>query len=174
MQPTAKRAHKLWMVLTMFLAIGVFAVMSPAQDQNGQTPDQQQQAQPGQSGQAGQMQGQAGQAQGQQGNQVTATGCLQKSGSDTYTLTDQANNQSYTLTSSNVDLSAHVGHEVKVTGTSSSATASNPNASSAQPSGQSSAGNQTLDVSSLEMISSSCGANGNNGSSTGATTPPQK
>ena len=142
------KSHKLLAALTMLFAMGLFAAICPAQDQSGQSS----QSQPNQQ-QQGQM----------QSNQVTATGCLQKSGSNTYTLTDQASNQTYTLTSSNVDLSAHVGHQVKVTGTPSSASASNPSASG-QPSGQEQQQQaQTLDVSSLEMVSNSCSSGGASG-----------
>lgn len=141
------KSHKLLAALTMLFAMGLFAAICPAQDQSSQSQQSQQPQQ-------GQM----------QSNQVTATGCLQKSGSNSYTLTDQASNQTYTLTSSNVDLSAHVGHQVKVTGTPSSASASNPSASG-QPSGQEQQQQaQTLDVSSLEMVSNSCSSGGASGS----------
>lgn len=147
------KSHKLWAALTMLFAMGLFAAICPAQDQST-NPQQGQQSQ--------QQQQQSGQQ-----SQITATGCLQKSGSNAYSLTDTATNQTYTLTSSNVDLSAHVGHEVKVTGTPSSASASNPSASG-QPSGQAAQqGGQTLDVSSLEMVSSSCSSGG------GTANPPQ-
>lgn len=141
------KSHKLLATLTMLFAIGLFAVMSPAQDQSSQPQENQQPSQA-------------------QSNQVTATGCLQKSGSNAYSLTDQATNQSYTLTSSTVDLSAHVGHMVKVTGTQAAASAANPSPSG-QPSGQAAQG-QSLDVSSLQMVSDSCSSGG------GSSNPPQR
>jgi hypothetical protein len=55
---------------------------------------------------------------------VTATGCLQKAASGNgYQLTDSSSMKTYDLSaaSSDVDLSAHVGHTVTVTGTPSAA-----------------------------------------------------
>jgi hypothetical protein len=58
--------------------------------------------------------------------QVTVQGCLQ--GSDgNYTVTDNSG-MTYQLQGDMAKLSAHVGHEVQITGTTSGAGATNPNA----------------------------------------------
>jgi hypothetical protein len=56
------------------------------------------------------------------GGQVTVEGCLSGS-SGNFTLTDK-NGTAYQLTGDTAKLSEHVGHEVKITGTSASADAS--------------------------------------------------
>jgi hypothetical protein len=91
------------------------------------------------------------------GGQQMIKGCL--SGSDgSYTLTS-SNGQSYRLTGDTAKLSDHVGHEMKVTGTVSSASAStsgeSPNGSMSQTSAQ-----QTIDVTSFKHISKTCENNG--------------
>ncbi|MFZ0817659.1 MAG: DUF5818 domain-containing protein [Candidatus Sulfotelmatobacter sp.] len=88
------------------------------------------------------------------GGQQMIKGCL--SGSDgSYTLT-ATNGQSYRLTGDTAKLSDHVGHEMKVTGTVSSASAStsgeNPNGSMSQTG----AAQQTIDVTSFKHISKTC------------------
>ena len=88
------------------------------------------------------------------GSQQMIKGCL--SGSDgAYTLTD-SNGQNYHLTGDTAKMNAHVGHEVGVTGTVSSASAStsgeNPNGSMAQTG----AAQQTIDVPSFKHISKTC------------------
>ena len=76
---------------------------------------------------------------------TTVEGCL--SGADgKYTLTDKTGT-SYQLTGDTAKLADHVGHEVKITG--------NPGAGSAAASG-SAAGGQSLDVSSVKMVSKTC------------------
>src|SRR5579864_3314918 len=82
---------------------------------------------------------------------TTVQGCLSGS-SGNFTLTDK-NGNTYQLTGDTAKLSEHVGHEVKVTGTSSSAsTASGGTA----PATAGAAGSQTLEVSSVKHISKTC------------------
>jgi len=79
--------------------------------------------------------------------QMTVEGCLSGSNGN-FTLTDK-NGMAYQLTGDTAKLSEHVGHEVKVTGMSSSG-ASGSTASTSSGSGQ------TLQVSSLKHISKTC------------------
>lgn len=81
---------------------------------------------------------------------MTVQGCLNGS-SGNYTLTDK-NGMTYQLTGDTAKLSEHVGHEVKVTGTSSAGSASATGGSAAGSSGNS----QTLEVSSVKHISKTC------------------
>jgi len=81
---------------------------------------------------------------------ATVEGCLSGS-SGNYTLTDK-NGVSYQLSGDTAKLSEHVGHTVKITGTSSSATPSGGTA--AGTTGQ--ANSQTLEVSSVKHISKTC------------------
>lgn len=86
---------------------------------------------------------------------TTVQGCLSGS-SGNFTLTDK-NGNAYQLTGDTAKLSEHVGHEVKVTGTSSSASTASGTAS-ATPGA---AGNsQTLEVSSIKHISKTCQSGG--------------
>lgn len=79
----------------------------------------------------------------------TVEGCL--SGSEgKYTLTDM-HGKTYELTGDTAKLTEHVGHEIKVTGTESSGTAS-PSST-----GQS---EMTLDVTSFRHISKTCKSGG--------------
>lgn len=87
------------------------------------------------------------------GSQTAVQGCL--SGSNgSYTLTDK-NGTSYQLTGDTAKLSEHVGHEIKVTGTSSSASPSAGTASGSMGhTGNSS--QQSIEVSSVKHISKTC------------------
>lgn len=88
------------------------------------------------------------------GGEMTVQGCLNGS-SGSYTLTDK-HGMSYQLTGDTAKLSEHVGHEVKITGTSSSE-ASSAGASSGAGSAAGSAGGQkTLQVSSVKHVSKTC------------------
>jgi len=90
---------------------------------------------------------------GKTAGQSAVTGCLSSAGG-TYTLTAK-NGKTYQLSGDTSKLSEHVGHEIKVTGTASSASASSSDAT-----GQAAAG-PTLDVSSVKHISKTCeGAGG--------------
>jgi hypothetical protein len=86
---------------------------------------------------------------------TTVEGCLSGS-SGNFTLTDK-NGNTYQLTGDTAKLSEHVGHEVKVTGTTSSASAGGTAAGTA---GQASGNSQTLEVSSMKHISKTCQSGG--------------
>ncbi|HXJ89068.1 MAG TPA: DUF5818 domain-containing protein [Candidatus Binatia bacterium] len=85
------------------------------------------------------------------GGHMTVEGCLSGSNGN-FTLTDK-NGTSYQLTGDPAKLSEHVGHEVKVTGSSASAEAGA--SGSAESSAAGSAG-ETLHVTSLKHISKTC------------------
>ena len=91
--------------------------------------------------------------------QMTVEGCLSGS-SGNFTLTDK-NGTSYQLTGDTAKLSEHVGHEVKVTGTSSSEGATS---STGAPATGSAGAGQTLQVSSVKHVSKTC-KSGNSGMS---------
>jgi len=83
-------------------------------------------------------------------------GCL--SGSDgKYTLTDKQGT-SYQLTGDTSKLAEHVGHEVKITGSTGSGAASGTMGSTGSSAGG--AGSQTLEVSSVKHISKTCSSGG--------------
>lgn len=89
------------------------------------------------------------------GGEKTVQGCL--SGSNgSYTLTDK-HGTSYELTGDTAKLSEHVGHEVRITGTSNSASSSPSGASGTTGS---TASQHTLEVTSLKHISKTCQAGG--------------
>jgi len=81
----------------------------------------------------------------------TVQGCLQ--GSDgNYTLTDKAGT-TYQLQGDTSKLSAHVGHEVQITGsTTSASTATSPTAGTATSASQ----QPTLTIQSMKHISKTC------------------
>jgi len=84
------------------------------------------------------------------GSATSVQGCLSGS-SGNYTLSDK-NGNTYQLTGDTAKLSEHVGHEVKVTGTSSSASTTGGGTTA----GQTGANAQTLEVSSVKHISKTC------------------
>ena len=89
------------------------------------------------------------------GGQMTVEGCL--SGSNgSFTLTDK-NGMSYQLTGDTAKLSEHVGHEIKVTGTSSSAGTAGAESSTA---GGSAGAGQSLQVSTVKHVSKTCKSTG--------------
>jgi hypothetical protein len=81
---------------------------------------------------------------------MTVEGCLSGS-SGNYTLSDKKGN-TYQLTGDTAKLSEHVGHEVKITGNSSSGSAS----AGGTATGSAGANSQTLEVSSVKHISKTC------------------
>src|SRR5438874_13839327 len=83
--------------------------------------------------------------------QTTVQGCLQ--GSDgSYTLTDKSGT-TYHLQGDTSKLSAHVGHEVQITGsTTSASTATSPTAGTATSASQ----QPTLTIQSMKHISKTC------------------
>lgn len=102
---------------------------------------------------------QSNQSQTSNSNQTSIQGCLSGS-SGNYTLTADSGTK-YQLSGDTSKLSDHVGHEVEITGTTTSSTASNSGASSSNvgssssnTSGSSSA--PTLDVTKVKHISTTC------------------
>lgn len=97
------------------------------------------------------------------GAETTVQGCL--TGSDgNYMLTDKHGN-SCQLTGDTAKLSEHVGHEIKVTGTTSSASASPSGGSESSKEGEAKEGeasgpSQQLEVSSVKHISKTCQSSG--------------
>src|SRR5215470_13912770 len=92
--------------------------------------------------------------QGQTGaaGQMTVEGCL--SGSNgSYTLTDK-NGMTYQLTGDTARLSEHVGHEVRITGTRSSASSNAGDGTASSAAGG--AGSEMLQVTSVKHISKTC------------------
>ncbi|HKV82848.1 MAG TPA: hypothetical protein VJP02_32165 [Candidatus Sulfotelmatobacter sp.] len=89
------------------------------------------------------------------GGQMTVEGCLSGSNGN-FTLTDKSGT-SYQLTGDTAKLTEHVGHEIKVTGTSASAGAGA--SGSTEPSGTAGAG-QALQVTSVKHISKTCKSGG--------------
>jgi len=83
----------------------------------------------------------------------TVEGCLSGS-SGSYTLTAK-DGTSYQLTGDTAKLSEHVGHEVKVTGTSSAAS-SNASGGTATGTAGASSSSQTLEVSSVKHVAKTC------------------
>jgi Protein of unknown function (DUF5818) len=91
-------------------------------------------------------------SQGSTGAQETVKGCISSAGG-TYTLTAK-DGKTYQLTGDTAKLNDHVGHEMKVTGTETPASASSGSAM-----GKSSSG-PTLDVTSFKHISKTCEGGG--------------
>ena len=93
------------------------------------------------------------------GGQVTVEGCLSGS-SGNFTLTDK-NGMAYQLTGDTAKLNEHVGHEVKVTGTSGAAGAGASSSPDTSASGAGSAGaGQALQVTSVKHVSKTCKSGG--------------
>jgi hypothetical protein len=82
------------------------------------------------------------------GSETTVQGCLSGSNGN-YMLTDK-NGTAYQLTGETAKLSAHVGHEVRITGTMGSSTATGSMGT------QGSNASQTLSVTSMKHISKTC------------------
>jgi len=104
----------------------------------------------------------AGQSTPVAGGETSVKGCL-SGASGSYTLTDD-NGTAYQLTGDTSKLAEHVGHEIKVTGTSaagapasSSATPTSGDGSTPATPGQAGgAAQQTLQVSSVKHVSKTC------------------
>jgi hypothetical protein len=93
------------------------------------------------------------------GTEMSLQGCLGGS-NGSYTLADK-NGNSFQLTGDTAKLSEHVGHEVKVTGTPSSASPSPSAGASSGAMGQaSSSSQQAIEVSSVKHISKTCKSGG--------------
>jgi len=88
---------------------------------------------------------------------TTVQGCLSGS-SGNFTLTDK-NGNTYQLTGDTAKLSEHVGHEIKVTGTTSSSASAASGGSAAGTAGAA-ANSQTLEVSSVKHVSKTCQSGG--------------
>jgi hypothetical protein len=87
---------------------------------------------------------------GNTGGQQTVQGCLSSNGG-TYTLTAK-DGKNFQLTGDTAKLTEHVGHEIKVSGTVSS-----ESASPSSTSGQTSTEQPKLEVSSVKHVSKTCG-----------------
>jgi len=129
------------LLLLSVLLLG--ACWAAAQDTNTQ-PN----ADPSQASQTSASSGQTGSANT---GGTTVEGCLSGS-SGNYTLTDK-NGVSYQLTGDSAKLSEHVGHTVKIMGTSSSAS---PNGSGTDTGTAANGAAQTIEVSSVKHISKTC------------------
>jgi hypothetical protein len=84
-------------------------------------------------------------------------GCLNGS-AGSFTLTDQSG-KTWQLAGDTAKLGDHVGHQLRISGTDNSGSASSPNSgagSSASSSGVGSSGQSTFTVRKVRMISSSC------------------
>jgi hypothetical protein len=106
-------------------------------------------------------QGTAAQSQTATGTQKTVTGCLSQANGQ-YMLTSRKGT-TYELAGDSSVLANHVGHEIRVTGTESSAGASG--AASSNGMGQTSANGPTIEVSSVKHISKTCSTAGTGGMS---------
>lgn len=93
-------------------------------------------------------------------NSVTVDGCLAGSGSS-YTLKDKTSGVTYQLAGDTAKLAPHVGHELQLTGTTStgSANATSSGATSATPTASASGGSSpTLNMMSGKVLSNTCSA----------------
>jgi hypothetical protein len=130
----------------LFLLLSVLLLgLSWAVAQDSTTQPSQGSASPTQSDSTG-----SGQTSRTGAGHMTVEGCL--SGSDgNFTLTDK-NGTSYQLTGDTAKLSEHVGHEIKVTGTTGSAGASDSNDAASAGAGA----GQTLQVASVKHVAKTC------------------
>jgi hypothetical protein len=92
------------------------------------------------------------------GGQMTVEGCL-SGASGNFTLTDK-NGMSYQLAGDTAKLTEHVGHEVKVTGTSGSSAAGASGSTEPGGAAGSAGAGQTLQVTSVKHVSKSCKSGG--------------
>jgi hypothetical protein len=154
------------LLLSVLLLGACWAAAQDSSSQNSSSPanpsSSQSSAGSTQTGSASSQNSSASASSGQTGStnangQTTVEGCLSGS-SGNYTLSDKSGN-SYQLTGDTAKLSEHVGHEVKVTGTSSSASA-NGDGTSTGTTGQASGNSQTLEVSSVKHVSKTCQSGG--------------
>ena len=98
--------------------------------------------------------GQGNASQTGSGSETTVQGCLQGS-SGNFTLTDKSGT-TYQLAGDTSKLTEHVGHEVKIKGTTS-ASSSAAGSSSTPPSGAAAGGSQsTLTIAEVKHVSKTC------------------
>ncbi len=140
------------------LLLGVsWAAAQDTSTQTNPTPSSPTQTTPSQ---AMPSQAASGQATPVASGETSVKGCL-SGASGSYTLTDD-NGTAYQLTGDTSKLAEHVGHEIKVTGTSAAAAPASSSAAPASADGStpatpaSSASQQTLQVSSVKHISKTC------------------
>jgi|SRR4051812_43939369 len=88
--------------------------------------------------------------------ETTVQGCLSGS-SGSYTLSDK-NGTTYQLTGDTAKLSDHVGHEVKVTGTSNSSASTTGSSGASGAASGGTGSQQTLQVTSVKHVSKTCQA----------------
>ena len=140
------------LLLLSVLLLGVTWVAAQDTSSPSQSPSSSGSSQTG-SATSGSSQSSSGQMGSESsGSKQSVEGCL--SGSDgKYTLTDKQGT-TYQLTGDTSKLAEHVGHEVKITGSSSGA------GSASAGSSASSGGGQTLDVKSVKHVSKTCSSGG--------------
>ena len=145
------------LLLLSVLLLGVAWVAAQDTSSSGQSSSSSGSSQTG-SATSGSSQTSSGQAGSESsGSKQSVEGCL--SGSDgKYTLTDKQGT-TYQLTGDTSKLAEHVGHEVKITGSSSGGSASAGSSASAGA-GASAGGSQTLDVKSVKHVSKTCSSGG--------------
>lgn len=112
---------------------------SPSASQPGQQPDNSQK--------------QSGMSQASTGGQ-TVEGCVSGSAGN-FTLTD-ASGTTYQLAGDTSKLSDHVGHQVQVTGDQGGGAGAPSSAASSGAAGGAAGGSNTINVTKVKMISSSC------------------
>lgn len=92
------------------------------------------------------------------GSQMIVQGCLSSSDGN-YMLTDK-NGNTFRLSGEATKLSEHIGHEVRITGTLSSASASSGGGNTSSTMGQTDASQEVLEVNSLKHIAKTCTTSG--------------